>query len=55
MPIITVRDNEKSRRKRNAKKTTTTTTTNKKRQKKARGTEDTEKGRELNDFIVHLS
>ena len=31
------------------------TTTKKKRQKRARGTEDTEKGRELNDFIVHLS
>ena len=37
------------------KKTTPPPTQQQKRQKRARGTEATEKGRELYNFIVHLS
>ena len=51
MPIIGVRDNENNRSKRNAKKPKKTI-----RDRKEKGeTGAIVKGRELNDFVVHLS
>ena len=53
MPIISIRDNENSRRKRNTK-SNKNKQTNKDRKEQG-GTEAIVKGSELNDFVVHLS